>query len=252
MRAFRRFFLLLICLSFAVTGAAKELWETLPETGEPVKDFAGLLSGGRRESLVATLRDFHDKTGAGLTVVTVTSLEGADIESVSNRLFNRWGVGEKSNNKGVLLLIAKNDRRMRIECGYGAEAVVPDAIAKRIIAEDITPHFKAGDFAGGIDAGSRSIMARFGYDAPGAPPSVRSVSADADGFDDSLSTVILLAVFFVFFVVVAIFGKGRGRRNDDDFFNSGGWGGGAGGSSGGGWSGSGGGSSGGGGASGSW
>lgn len=250
MHAVRRFFLLLIFLSLAVTGVAKELWETLPETGEPVKDFAGLLPDGQRQALVATLRDFHDKTGAGLTVVTVESLEGSDIESFSNKLFNRWGVGEKANNKGVLFVVAKNDRRMRIECGYGAEAVVPDAIAKRIIADTVTPFFKAGDFAGGIVAGSRSIMARFGYDAPGAPPPVRSAPADESDPDDSLVTVLLLVVFFVFFVVVAIFGKGRGRRNDDDFFNSGGWGGG--GSSGGGWSGSGGGSSGGGGASGSW
>jgi len=248
MRVFRRFFVILICLTCAVTGVAKELWETLPETGDPVKDFAGLLSVPQRESLNAMLRDFHDKTAAGLVVVTVKSLEGSDVETFSNKLFNRWGVGEKANNKGVMLVIAKNDHRMRIECGYGAEAIIPDAIAKSIILDDITPRFKAGDFAGGIDAGSRGIMARFGYSAPGAPP-LPQASAENDQFD--WRSRIVYGIFFILFVL-HFFARRFGWIS---YGSGGGWGGGSsggGGGGGGGFSGSGGGSSGGGGASGSW
>ena len=181
--------------------------------------------------------------------MTVDSLGGSDIETFSNRLFNRWGVGEKKDNRGVMFVVAKNDRRMRFECGYGAESVVPDAVAKRIILETVTPAFKSGRFGDGITGGCRAVMARFGYDAGGAPP----VSASNESAPPpSAGTFIFLPIlFFIIFLAIT-----RGRSNGGGFggrggFSSGGWSGGSSGS-GGGWSGSGGGSSGGGGASGSW
>lgn len=251
MSALRRFLFPLIFLFTALIARGAALWETLPETGDPVKDFAGMMSGEQARRLTGTLRDFHDKTGASLVVVTVPSLEGAEIADFSNRLFNRWGVGDKATNRGVLLVIAKAERKMRIECGYGAEPVVPDAIAKRIILDELTPAFKAGRFADGISAGCRAIMARFGYDAPGAPP------ARVDETPGSGLPPVFLFLFFVAFVLILAVIRSNGFGGPRGGFGSGGFGGGSGGgwgggSSGGGFSGSGGGRSGGGGASGSW
>ena len=232
MSAIRRKFFVLICLFAAAMCGAKELWETLPETGDPVKDFAGLLPAPTATALTVTLRDFHDKTGASLVVVTVPSLEGGEIADFSNRLFNRWGVGDKATNRGVMLVIAKADRKMRIECGYGAEPIVPDAVAKGIILDDLTPAFKQGRFADGIVAGSRSIMARFGYDAPGAPPMNQPSSTSIGDFLNTWGFWVLL----VFGITLHLLGRRFGWISTG---SSGGWGGGwggGGGSSGGGFS----------------
>src|SRR6185295_5905239 len=101
-------------------------------------------------SLETRLDELEAKSGIQLAVATVKSLDGEEIEPYANQMFRAWKLGERTRNNGVLLLVAPNERRVRIEVGYGLEATLTDALAKVIVANAITPRFKAGDFPGGI------------------------------------------------------------------------------------------------------
>src|SRR5205807_7822021 len=104
------------------------------------------------------LADLEAKSGIQLVVATVKSLEGQEIEPYANELFRKWQLGEKAKNNGVLLLVAPNEKRVRIEVGYGLEGTLTDALSKVIIANAIAPRFKTGDFSGGIARGVDDII----------------------------------------------------------------------------------------------
>jgi uncharacterized protein len=123
-----------------------------------VNDLAGLIPTDRERALEKRLEDFETKTSHQIAVLTIPSLEGEDLEGFSLRVAESWKLGKKGFDNGVLLLVAKNDRKLRIEVGYGLEGVLPDALASRIIREVIVPRFRANDFAGGIEAGLEAIM----------------------------------------------------------------------------------------------
>jgi uncharacterized protein len=124
-----------------------------------VHDFADLLSAAERESLESLAQSVERQTTAQLAVVTVRSLEGKTVESYAHELFNDWGIGRQDVNNGVLLLVAPNERRMRIEVGYGLEPLLTDALCGQIRDQKIIPRFKQQDYAGGIVAGTREIAA---------------------------------------------------------------------------------------------
>ncbi len=128
-----------------------------PLTGRIV-DQAGIISRETREQLEPRLADLEAKSGIQLVVATVRSLQGQEIEPYANELFRFWKLGEKNKNNGVLLLVAPNERRVRIEVGYGLEGTLTDALAAVIIHNAITPRFKAGDFSGGIARGVDDII----------------------------------------------------------------------------------------------
>ena len=111
------------------------------------------------------LADLETKSGIQLVVATVSSLEGQEIEPYANELFRTWKLGEKDKNNGVLLLVAPNEHRVRIEVGYGLEGTLTDALSKVIITNAITPRFKAGDFGGGISRGVDDIITVLTTDA---------------------------------------------------------------------------------------
>ena len=118
-----------------------------------------------RSAIEPKLADLEAKSGIQLVVATVASLEGQDIEPYANELFRSWKLGEKTKNNGVLLLVAPNERRVRIEVGYGLEGTLTDALSKVIITNAITPRFKAGDFSGGISRGVDDIITVLTTDA---------------------------------------------------------------------------------------
>ena len=126
-------------------------------TGRVVDD-AGVLDAATRESLRAKLAAFEAKTTHQLVVATVKSLNGNSVEEYANRLFRRWQLGQRGKNNGVLLLHAPTERKIRIEVGYGLEGTLTDAITKYIIANAITPRFKANDFSGGMTRGVDDII----------------------------------------------------------------------------------------------
>jgi len=123
-----------------------------------VTDLTGTLDAGQQATLEQQLAAFETRKGAQIVVLLLPSTQPETIEQFGTRLFEAWKVGRKGIDDGALLIVAKDDRRLRIEVGYGLEGALNDATAKRIISETITPRFKAGDFTGGIQAGVDAML----------------------------------------------------------------------------------------------
>ena len=123
-----------------------------------IVDQANVTPAATRAAIEPKLADLESKSGIQLVVATVTSLEGQEIEPYANALFRAWKLGEKTKNNGVLLLVAPNEHRIRIEVGYGLEGTLTDALSKVIIANAIAPRFKTGDFGDGIARGVDDII----------------------------------------------------------------------------------------------
>jgi uncharacterized protein len=245
---------LLVLLSAVVAALAQNF---PPLTGRIV-DQAGIIPAETRETIEPKLIRLEAESGIQLVVATVTSLQGQEIEPYANELFRSWRLGEKAKNNGILLLVAPNEKRVRIEVGYGLEGTLTDALAKVIITNAITPRFKVGDFGEGISRGIDDIITVLTTDASEwqERPSLR---LDSQQTDDPLNwfIVALLIAFVTLFIVSPGFrwfvlnvalnaGVHSGGWRSSGGFSRGG------GSSGGGGFSGGGGSSGGGGASGSW
>lgn len=247
MRALRHVFAgLLVFLVLAAPAQAQQF----PALTGRVVDQAGILPADQKAALEQTLAEHEAKTGEQVVVATVSSLGGKEIEEYGVDLARAWALGEKGKNNGVLLLVAPNERAVRIEVGYGLEGELTDAISKLIIEGSILPRFKAGDMPGGIRRGVEDIVAVLSGDAD----AFRKRAAERVSQEDSVwSGGTVLLFMFVMFVILQIFGGGRRRRYGGGLgpIIMGGGGFGGSGSSGGGFSG-GGGSFGGGGASGKW
>jgi uncharacterized protein len=144
--------LLAALLLFAASWAAADV--PVPQLKARVTDLTGTLSTDQRVTLEQKLADLESRKGSQVAVLVVDSTRPETVEQYAVRVFERWKPGRKGVDDGVLLLVAKNDRQLRIEVGYGLEGAIPDAIAKRVIDEDIVPLFKQGNFYGGISAGT--------------------------------------------------------------------------------------------------
>ncbi|MDP3719284.1 MAG: TPM domain-containing protein [Acidobacteriota bacterium] len=127
--------------------------QALPKPDGYVNDFAGVLDAATRARLEQRLKEVEAASSSEVAVATVTSLEGMSVEEYATRLFKEWGVGQEKADNGVLILVAPNDREMRIEVGYGLEGVLPDGLAGEIRDEQFLPRFRDDDYAGGISAG---------------------------------------------------------------------------------------------------
>lgn len=222
-----------------------------------VNDLAGMLPPDRASRLEQKLAEFERETGHQIAVLTIPSLEGDSLEDFSIRVAETWKIGQKGFDNGVILLVVRDDRKLRIEVGYGLEGVLPDAIASRIIREVIVPHFRANDYPGGIEAGVEAILkVTRGEQLPERPSQNQPTPRG--------NTLFLLTFLLLFFVLAFFSTMGQssdrrlrnrrsGRRYPSPYWGPGfgGGGSGGGGSGGGGFSGGGGGF-GGGGASGRW
>ncbi|MDY0885081.1 TPM domain-containing protein [Dongia soli] len=131
----------------------------LPPLTGPVVDAAGILDAGSSHRLTKELESYEATTSTQIVVATIPDLKGYPIEDWGLALLRGWGIGQKGKNNGVVLVVAPNDRQLRIETGYGAEGPLPDATADAIIRRVIVPDFKQGNFPAGIEAGVKAIMA---------------------------------------------------------------------------------------------
>jgi uncharacterized protein len=252
-RSLSRFGACLTMALLALLSAALAI--SFPALTGRVVDQANIIPVDSRQTIEAKLADLESKSGIQLVVATVTSLEGQEIEPYANQLFRAWKLGEKARNNGVLLLVAPNERRVRIEVGYGLEGTLTDALSQVIITNAITPRFKTGDYAGGITRGVDDIITVLTTDASEwqQRPSLRLDRAPAPAHSNWFAIVGIVIVIglmivspgFRWFILGMLM---SGRSSGGGGFGGGGFGGGR---SGGGFSG-GGGSSGGGGASGRW
>lgn len=156
--------LLLMLVSSLIVFAA----EVPPLNNQRIVDTAGLLNPQDRASMDRMLADFEAKTTNQIAVLIIPTLGDEDIEGFSNKAFRTYHLGQKDKNNGALLVIARNDRKLRIEVGYGLEGVLPDGKTGAIIREQITPQFKQNNFAGGINDGLRAMMGAIDakYQAP--------------------------------------------------------------------------------------
>src|SRR5687767_13232943 len=141
-------------LAFAIAAFAL----TFPPLTGRVVDEAGILDAATRASLEQKLADFEKKTTGQFVVVTLKSLQGTSIEDYGYQLGRHWEIGQKEKNSGALLIVAPNERKVRIEVGYGLEGQLTDAVSRLIIENSILPRFRAGDFAGGIARGVDDIV----------------------------------------------------------------------------------------------
>jgi uncharacterized protein len=181
--------------------------QPVPALEARVNDLTGTLTAGQQAALEDKLASFESRKGAQVAVLLVPTTAPEDIEQFSIRVVEKWRLGREAVDDGALLLIAKDDRRMRIETGYGLEGALTDATAKRIVAETITPLFRHGDFYGGIDVGLEQIM-RVIDGEPLPPP-------DKDWRGESPDALGLLPLLFVVVIVAAailrsLFGRGLG------------------------------------------
>ena len=223
-----------------------------------VTDQAGILAESEAAQLASALDQYHQATGNQLLVVTIPSLEGADLTGFTEELFTLNKPGEKGKDNGLILLISQADRKIRIEVGYGLEGVIPDGKAGAIIRDEISPRFKAGDYNGGITAGLNALVTAITPDYTFAPEVAAPAQHNRGGASPGS---FIVALFIIGFSILGnLFGARNQRRRYRGGFSeptfwgggySGGGGGFSGGSSGGGFSG-GGGSFGGGGSSGGW
>ena len=141
-------------LCFALAAAEVPI----PPLKQRVTDLTGTLSAEQQQALESTLAAFEARKGSQVAVLMVPSTQPETVEQYAVRVEEAWKLGRKGVDDGVLLVVAKNDRKLHIEVGYGLEGVLPDAVAKRIIEEDIVPRFKQGDFYGGVRAGTDHIL----------------------------------------------------------------------------------------------
>ena len=206
---------LLVCLAglFLLSGAglagAEDL-QPIPQLTASVTDLSGTLSADQRVQLTGKLAAFEAQKGAQIAVLLVPTVKPEAIEQYSIRVAEAWKLGRKGMDDGVLLLIAKQDKKLRIEVGYGLEGALNDATAKRIISETITPRFKQGDFYGGIDAGLDVIIKVVGGEALPLPGKVTNTGSALSGISDQLETLFFVGFILVFVVggvLRAIFGR---------------------------------------------
>lgn len=193
-------------LLFVAGWVAAQTLQPIPALSSRVTDLTATLSADQRSRLEEKLDAFERQKGAQVAVLIVPTVEPETIPEYALRVVESWKLGRKGVDDGVLLLIAKEDRKLRIEVGYGLEGALNDATAKRIISETISPRFKQGDFYGGIESGLETMLKVIGGESLPEPEQQR----DAKNSDDGLDTLLLVGFVLVFVVggiVRAIFGR---------------------------------------------
>lgn len=220
-----------------------------PALSGQVVDTAGMIDSDSKERLSQMLRAHEELTTEQVVVVTLPNLQGSTIEDFGYQLGRFWGIGQKGKDNGALLIVAKDERKVRIEVGYGLEDRLTDAQSSVIINQVITPAFKQGDFVGGISKGTEAIVQVLGGD-PLAEPVVGA--SGGDDVTDWKMSLLFLILFVAFIYINMRWGRALGGLGGGYIGSGGGGGFGSGGSGGGGGMRGGGGSFGGGGASGGW
>ena len=152
-----RSYLVFLFFLVSVTIAGQD-FPARPNPPRLVNDFAGLMSTQHQQQLESKLTAYDDSTSTQIAVVTVNSLEGYDVAGYSFELAEQWGIGQQGQDNGILILIAPNERRMFIATGYGVEAYVPDAIAKRIVEGTLKPNFQQQQYYRGLDQATNLLM----------------------------------------------------------------------------------------------
>jgi uncharacterized protein len=203
--------------------AAPAFAQDYPALSGRVVDQANLLDPAQEAELGAKLEALERASTRQLVVVTLPNLGGRSIEEYGVGLGRAWHIGQQGANNGVVLIVAVEERKVRIEVGYGLEGIMTDALSSRIIREAITPRFREGDYPGGINAGADAIIEQLQAPPEAAEARVLEAAQTARGSGNggSILTLIFWIVVIVFIIIVSIVRRGvRGRR----YGRRGGWG----------------------------
>lgn len=194
---------LLAALLLAAGGLRAQPLQAIPALGARVVDTTGTLDTHQREALEQTLASIETARGTQVVVLLVATTSPEDIASYANRVANTWKIGRRDIGDGVLVVVAKNDRRLRIEVAKALEGAIPDLAAKQIIDEAITPRLRQNDYAGALQAGVAQLDARIAGEKLPLP---QPASPQSDWSGDGMTTL----VFALFFVVPMAAGVLRG------------------------------------------
>lgn len=201
--------ILLICLfSLGLTAFAQDSdFPPRPDPPRLVNDMADMLSAEEEQALEQKLVNYNDTTSTQIAVVTITSIGAYDANQYAAELGERWGVGTGENDNGLIILVAKNERKVAIQTGYGMEAYIPDALAKRITENTLKPNFQQGEYYKGLNDATNLIIG-LASGAYQADPTAQS--GEGEGGPSWL--FIVLIVFLVIFLISRRGGGGRGGR----------------------------------------
>ncbi len=210
---------LLALAALLLPGLARA--QQFPALTGRVVDAANVIPPDEEARLTQKLEALETQSQRQLVVVTLPDLQGYDIADYGYQLGRHWGIGDKERNDGALFIIAPNERRLRIEVGYGLEPVLTDGLSSLIIQQQVVPRFKAGDMAGGIEAGTDAIVAQLTLPDDQARKVAAEVQPRQDQVEDVLaSTLFWLFMIFIFFVVPMLRRMRGGRRYHDNGLGS--------------------------------
>jgi uncharacterized protein len=205
---------LLLALTLLVIAPAVQAQEFPKLTGRVV-DAANLLDPAQEQALTDKLAALETQSGRQLVVATIPDLQGYDIADFGYRLGRAWGIGSKAKNDGSLLIVAPNERRVRIEAGYGVEGILTDAMSSRIIRNDITPQFKNGNMPAGIDAGVTAIAALLTLppdEARAQAAAVEQAQRSQSSNDSGAVIAIWIGLFVLFFILLPLLSRTKGGK----------------------------------------
>ncbi len=188
-------------LALAIVAAPLRALDCPPKPAQWYNDTASLLDASQAEALNRKLADFEQQSGAQFIIYVLPSLEGDAIERFTVDCAQKWGVGQKKYDNGLIVFVFVKEHKIRVEVGYGLEGSVTDAYSSRVIREYIAPHFQSGDYAGGLNAGADALIAKIrGGEAP-VPPLQRTGTPQG-GSSSGLDPIFLLVIVIVFFVFI--------------------------------------------------
>jgi uncharacterized protein len=198
--------LLLLLFSAAIPVAALEV---PPPPTQWVTDSANILGGTEEDLLNQKLRTFEEQSGAQFIIYTFPSIEQESIEDFTIRCVERWKIGQKKYDNGLVLFVFVAEKKVRVEVGYGLEGTITDAISSRVIREQIAPHFQKGDYAGGLSAAADAIIARIKSGEAPVPPLQQPGGQPQLGLDGEELVTVIVVLFVVFFVILPMFSRRR-------------------------------------------
>ena len=202
--------LLAILLGMLMPAGARAQ-EAVPALSGRVIDQTGTLTPEQREALDARLAALESERGAQVVILMVASTQPEDIAAYAQRVADSWKIGRKDIGDGVLIVVAKNDRRVRIEVAKALEGAIPDVMASRIIRDAVTPAFKAGDFGGGLSAAVDRIAARIAGEGLPAPDAKHTPQRSSAGFDlQDLAIFLFVGAPILGALLTGLFGRKLG------------------------------------------
>ena len=237
-RSLARALLLLLAIVF-LAGPTAAAEPDFPRPAGAVNDFAGVISAAERDAMENLAREVLQKTGTAVVVATVATVGDMAADDYATRLYESWGIGKKGEDKGVLILLALQERRVRIETGYGVEGILPDGVAGEILRLHVIPLLKQGDYGKGLSnavtAVSDVIARNAGVTLTGRPqmqPARPTGTTPVSPFTLLLFLIVVLLLLFTetgrqLLAMLFFSGSGRGGRHYGGTYYGGGWGGGS-------------------------